>query len=109
MVKEIYTARDFEGYEVENRGAVFAPVTYGRHIVRDFMARVTDTLGGRSGGTDKVIRAAIEQAQEELLALARERGGNAVIGFRADVEFSGAEGGMVTVLATGDAAYIRKR
>ena len=61
----------------------------GTNIFRDFLAGITDLVGGRSGGYEKELRNAKDMAIEEMVAEARTLGANAVVGVDLDYEHIG--------------------
>ena len=64
--------------------------------------------GGRSGSYEKVLRAAKTEALEDMIAAARERGANAVVGVDLDYETIQIQdgGSMLMVSASGTAVVI---
>lgn len=96
-----------EGYPVDRYlGVVAGEAIVGTNFVRDMFARVTDVVGGRSGGYEKALRearrAALSEAQEEALAL----GANALVGVDIDYATVGERSGMLLVSVTGTAVRI---
>lgn len=83
-------------------GVVFGEAILGANIVRDFMASITDIVGGRSTAYEKSLREARETAIQEMIQDALSRGANAVIGIDIDYETIG-QGSMLMVSATGTA------
>ena len=75
----ITTTQSIEGQTIrEYKGIVVGEAIMGANIVRDFVASITDVIGGRSG------------AHEQKLAdEARARGANAVVGVDLDYEVVG--------------------
>lgn len=104
-----YKGESFEGWAVENRGAVESVIPLGGNFVRDWFSSIRDFFGGKVGSTKYLIEQAIEQAKVELEAKAAERGGNGVVNYSVDFEFGGKGNGIVCVLVTGDAARITRR
>ncbi len=85
-------------------GIVGGEAVMGTNFVRDFFARVSDVMGGRSSASQKELRKAREYALEELAEEAREAGGNAVVGVSLDVEVMGES--MMMVVASGTAVIV---
>lgn len=83
-------------------GIVTGEAILGANIVRDFMASITDIVGGRTGAYEKSIREAKDIAMQEMVASARALGANAVIGIDLDYENVG-QGSMMMVTAAGTA------
>lgn len=95
------------GYEVTHfHGFVAATVVRGVNLIRDFVANITDAVGGRSGFIEEEIERARAEALGAIQAVARTRSANAVIGVRVDVETAGAQNGMVLVSASGTAVQV---
>lgn len=86
---------------------VSAECAYGMNILKDFFAGISDTVGGRSGSTQGVLRDARRTAMLELRAEAFAIGANAVVGVDLDYsEFSGAGKSMLFVVASGTAVTL---
>ncbi len=96
---------------IENRsirdylGVVTGETILGANIFRDFMAGITDIVGGRSAAYERALREARETAIAEMMEEARARGANAVVGVDIDYETVGS-GGMLMVSASGTAVVI---
>lgn len=104
-----YKGENFEGWMVENRGAVESVIPLGGNIFRDLFSSVRDVVGGKVGSTKYLIEQAIEQAKAELESKVVALGGNAVVNYTVDFEFGGKGNGIVCVLVTGDAARVTRR
>ncbi len=105
----ITTTSSFEGRRiVEYRGLVSGDAILGANMFRDLFAGLRDMIGGRSGSYEKVLRAAKNEAIEDMLESARERGGNAVVGVDLDYETIQIQdgGSMLMVSATGTAVVL---
>jgi uncharacterized protein YbjQ (UPF0145 family) len=76
----------------------------GANFIRDFFARVTDVLGGRSGAYQKELRKGREIALEEIMESAQDLGANAIVGVSMDTEVLGES--MLMMVATGTAVTI---
>jgi uncharacterized protein YbjQ (UPF0145 family) len=87
-------------------GIVSGEAIMGANVFRDFLASVTDIVGGRSGAWESVLKRAKETAMQELIAEAQKLGANAVIGIDLDYESLGANNGMLMVTASGTAVKI---
>ena len=85
-------------------GIVAGDAVMGANFIRDFFARVTDVIGGRSGAYQKELRKARSLALEELMEEAAELGANAVVGINLDTEVMGES--MLMVVATGTAVTV---
>lgn len=86
---------------------VSAEVAYGMNVLKDWLAGLTDVVGGRSGATQSVLRDARRQVMVELRAEAFDLGADALVGVRMDFnEFSGGGKSMLFVVATGTAVKV---
>lgn len=76
----VFTAPVLEGYEIEEYyGMVSGTVIYGANFIKDFFARVRDTVGGRTRGYEATMNSAVEGAVEQMVKKAAKHGANAVI------------------------------
>lgn len=101
------TTPTLEGFRIQRYlGVVSAEAIMGANIVRDFMARITDIVGGRSGTYEEQLREAKQMALTELSNEALARGANAVIGIDLDYETVGEHGAMLMVIASGTAVVV---
>ena len=101
------TTNTIEGRKIrEYLGLVTGEAIMGANVFRDFMAGITDLIGGRSGTYESKLADARETALQELQELARRQGANAVVGIDIDYEVLGANNGMLMVTATGTAVKI---
>lgn len=85
-------------------GIVAGEAVMGANFVRDFFARVTDVIGGRSGAYQKELKKARQLALEDLMEEAAEIGANAVVGISLDTEVMGES--MLMVVASGTAVTV---
>lgn len=104
----VTTTNSIPGREIESvLDVVSAECAYGMNILKDFFAGISDTVGGRSGSTQGVLRDARRTAMLELRAEAFAIGANAVVGVDLDYsEFSGAGKSMLFVVASGTAVKL---
>jgi len=101
------TTNTIEGRPVrEYLGLVTGEAIMGANVFRDFMAGITDLIGGRSGAYESKLADARETALQELQDIAQQKGANAVVGIDIDYEVLGANNGMLMVTATGTAVKI---
>ncbi len=101
------TTNTIEGRKIrEYLGLVTGEAIMGANVFRDFMAGITDLIGGRSGTYESKLADARETALQELQDIARRQGANAVVGIDIDYEVLGANNGMLMVTATGTAVKI---
>ena len=78
----------------------------GANILRDFMAGITDLVGGRSDAYESKLAEARETAVQEMQDEARRKGADAVVGIDIDYQVLGSSNGMLMVTATGTAVKI---
>ncbi|MCU9594522.1 YbjQ family protein [Caldibacillus thermolactis] len=90
---------------IEYKGIVSGEIIMGANVVRDFMASVTDFIGGRSGAYEDKLSEGREHAIEEMITKAKRLGANAVVGV--DLDFETLRDGMMMVIATGTAVVVR--
>lgn len=101
------TTNTIEGKQIrEYLGLVTGEAIMGANVLRDFMAGITDLIGGRSGTYESKLADARETALQEMQDLAQQQGANAVVGIDIDYEVLGANNGMLMVTATGTAVKI---
>ena len=101
------TTNTIEGRQIrEYLGLVTGEAIMGANVFRDFMAGITDLIGGRSDAYESKLADARETALQELQDLAQQKGANAVVGIDIDYEVLGANNGMLMVTATGTAVKI---
>ncbi|CAJ1002416.1 MULTISPECIES: YbjQ family protein [Bacillales] len=102
----ISTTNTLQGKEVvEYLGIVSGEVIMGANVVRDFLAGITDIIGGRSGAYENKLAEGRELAIQEMKEKARALGANAVIGV--DLDFETLREGMMMVIATGTAVRVK--
>lgn len=102
----VTTTGSIEGKTItEYHGIVAGEAVMGANFIRDFFARVTDVIGGRSGAYQKELKKARELAMEELMEEAREMGANAVVGISLDTEVMGES--MLMMVAAGTAVTVK--
>ena len=88
-------------------GVVTGEAIIGANIFRDFLAGVTNVIGGRATGYEKALREAREIALREMQDEARRLGADAVVAVDIDYETLGVENGMLMVSASGTAVKLR--
>ena len=87
-------------------GLVTGEAIMGANVIRDFMANITDFVGGRSGTYESKFAEARETALQELEEAAQRKGADAVVGIDIDYQVLGSSNGMLMVTATGTAVKI---
>lgn len=105
----ITTTPGIEGRRiVEYKGLVGGDAILGANMFRDMFAGIRDIVGGRAGSYEKLLRAAKTEALEDMMAAARERGANAIVGVDLDYETIQVQdgGSMLMVSASGTAVVL---
>ena len=101
----ITTTPSFEGREIkEYKGIVFGEVINGISFTKDFVAGITDFVGGRSKTYEQEIVDARTNAVNEMIERAKSLGANAIVGVSIDIE--ALTNTMLMVTATGTAVII---
>jgi uncharacterized protein YbjQ (UPF0145 family) len=101
----ITTTPSVEGQSIqEYLGVVTGEAILGAHLGRDFMASLTDIVGGRSAEYEDEVRKARRIALEEMSSEAERKGANAVVGV--DIDYEVIRQGMLMVSASGTAVMV---
>ena len=96
--------RDIAAYH----GVVTGEAIVGANIFRDMFAGIRNIVGGRAGGYEKALRGARESAMDDMMAAARDLGGDAIIGVDIDYEtITTDKGSMLMVSVSGTAVSLR--
>ncbi|MDQ0216332.1 uncharacterized protein YbjQ (UPF0145 family) [Oikeobacillus pervagus] len=104
----ITTTNQVEGKKVERYyGIVAGEAIMGANVVRDFLASVTDVIGGRSTSYENKLSEGREIAIREMEEKARRLGANAVIAV--DLDFETLREGMMMCVATGTAVFLTEK
>lgn len=102
----VTTTPTLQGKEIEEYISIVAgEAIMGSNVVRDFMAGITDIIGGRSGAYESKLAEGREIAIKEMVDKARSLGANAVVGV--DLDFETLRDGMMMCIATGTAVKVR--
>ena len=100
------TTHNIEGRQItEYLGIVTGEAIMGANVFRDFLAGITDLVGGRSGTYESKLADGRETALNEMQHLAQHRGANAVVGVDIDYEVIGDS--MLMVSASGTAVKVQ--
>jgi uncharacterized protein YbjQ (UPF0145 family) len=103
----VTTTSTLQGKEIEQYlGIVSGEVILGANVVRDFLAGITDIIGGRSGAYESKLAEGRDLAIREMKEKAKRLGANAVIGV--DLDFETLRDGMMICVATGTAVKIKE-
>lgn len=101
----ITTTSTIEGYPVKQYlGLTTGEVIMGANVVRDFLASITDIVGGRSGAYESKLQEARDAAMTEMQEKAHRLGANAIIGV--DLDYEVIREGMLMVAVSGTAVII---
>lgn len=103
----VTTTNAIEGTKVqEYKGIVFGEVVTGINMFKDIGAGLRNVFGGRSKGYEDELKAAREEAIEEMKERAAQMGATAIIGMKMDYEILGADNGMMMVTCSGTAVIV---
>jgi uncharacterized protein YbjQ (UPF0145 family) len=92
---------------VQTLGVVTGQAIIGANIFRDFMAGVTNIVGGRATGYENALRQARDLALAEMQEEAQRLGADAIVAVDLDYETLGVENGMLMVSTAGTAVKLR--
>ncbi|HZG15061.1 MAG TPA: YbjQ family protein [Candidatus Bathyarchaeia archaeon] len=102
----VTTTSTLQGKEIDTYlGIVSGEVILGANVVRDFLAGITDIIGGRSGAYESKLAEGRDLAIEEMKNKAVRLGADAVIGV--DLDFETLREGMMICVATGTAVKLK--
>lgn len=102
------TTSTLDGYEItEYLDIVSGEVIMGANIIRDWMAALTDIVGGRSGAYESKLQDGRLDAISEMKQAALRLGANAIIGIDIDYEVIG--NSMLMVATSGTAVVAKKK
>ena len=103
----ITTTPTVEGHKIEEYfGIVSGEAIIGANFVKDFVAGIHDTWGGRTSSYEKVLRKGKECALKEMEERAEKLGANAIVGIDLDYETVGQKNTMLMVSCNGTAVRI---
>jgi len=101
------TTPSIEGKKITKyHGIVLGETILGANFVRDFMASITDFIGGRSKAYEESLNEARQTAIAEMEQRAAALGANAIVGVDIDYETIGQSATMVMVSVSGTAVTI---
>ena len=104
LIATTHTLQDHK--VVSYKGIVCGEVIIGAHIGKDFLAGITNLVGGRSDAYEKTIRETRDRALAEMINEAGRLGANAIIGVKFDYQVIGQSGSMMMVAVSGTAVTI---
>lgn len=103
----VTTTNTIEGRRIKRyHGVVFGEAIMGANIVRDFLASITDIVGGRSGAYESKLSEGRQIALNEMVDQARRAGANAVVGV--DLDYEVVREGMLMITASGTAVEVEE-
>lgn len=103
----VTTTPSVEGREIQSYlGIVAGEAIMGANIFRDFMASITDIIGGRSGTYESKLQDARLTAMREMEFAATRMGADAVVGVDIDYEVLGQGNSMLMVTVSGTAVKL---
>lgn len=104
----ISTTPSLEGHPIsEYLGLVSGETILGANIIRDFMAGITDIVGGRSRAYEESLVEAKEISLREMTERAQELDADAIVGVDLDYETVG-QGSMLMVSCSGTAVRLSR-
>ncbi|MCT4592295.1 MAG: YbjQ family protein, partial [Candidatus Gracilibacteria bacterium] len=71
---------------IKNLGIINETVISGAFFVKDIFAAFRDVFGGRSKSYEKVVKSSRQEALDETIRKAKEKGANAIVGIKYDTE-----------------------
>jgi len=99
------TTGSVEGKAIkEYLGIVTGETIMGTNVVRDFIASITDVVGGRSGQYESKLAEAKSIALGEMRDAAYRLGANAIVGI--DLDYETIRDGMMMCVASGTAVVL---
>lgn len=102
------TTHSVEGHEITDYvGIVNGEAIMGANVVRDFLAGISDVIGGRSAAYEDKLAEGRQIAVREMEDRAAQLGADAVVGVMLDFEIL--RDGMLMCVATGTAVKLRRR
>ena len=105
----ISTTSTIEGKKIkEYRGIVFGEVVNGVNFTKDFLASITNFVGGRSKEYEEELVNSRADAINEMMERAKKIGANGLVGVKVDVETINVNenGVMLLVVASGTAVVV---
>ncbi len=102
----VTTTPSIDGRTIEEYlGIVAGEAIMGANVVRDFLAGISDIVGGRSGAYEQKLVQARELAVREMVDAATQQGASAVVGV--DIDYEVIRDGMLMVTACGTAVRVQ--
>lgn len=106
----VTTTGTVEGRQIKQYlGVVSGEAIMGANFLRDFLANITEVIGGRAGAYERSLRGGRDNAIKEMMEAAAKLGANAVVGVSMDydsVALGEDRGSMLMVTAYGTAVKL---
>ena len=103
----VLTTYDIANVEIEEHiGLVQGSTVRSRNFGSDFLATLKNLVGGELVGYSKLLETSREQAYSRMVADAKSKGANGILGFR--FQTSTVAQGAAEILAYGTAVKIKK-
>ncbi|MDP2565855.1 YbjQ family protein [Pseudoalteromonas marina] len=100
---------EIEGYKTRHVQIVQSSVVLGANFVKDFFAKISDVVGGRSSSYEKTCDEGIKQAIENLQGKAAKLGANAILKTTFEYNSIGEKNTMITIHAYGTAVVLSEK
>ncbi len=107
----ITTTNSVENYVIDQYlGVVTSNLVIGTNFFSDFVASLSDFFGGMSGTYRKQMDTLYERARDQITVEAKQRGANAILGYRIDFdEISGQGKSMFMISVSGTAVKLSNK
>ena len=102
----IVTTNDLQDKKLKYLGIVTGEVILGANFFKDFMAGITNVLGGRSGQYESSLEEARKSAMREMEQRAAKMGANAIIAVDIDYETITTDGSSMLMVACSGTAVV---
>jgi uncharacterized protein YbjQ (UPF0145 family) len=103
----VSTTFSIEGYKIrEYKGIVRGITVRAPTIAQGFVGGLKNIVGGRIGAYTKMCEQARQQAYDEMVEHAKQKGANAIVGVRYDASEVVSKGSATEVLCYGTAVVI---
>ena len=101
------TTHQIPGYSIDKyKGLVNANQVIGVNLISEWIASVTDVIGGTSGTFRRKLDTVYGDVLSTLSTKAKEVGANAIVGVKVDTEAIGTNGAMLMVTVSGTAVVV---
>lgn len=100
---------NIKGYDEKHIEIVHTSIVLGANFVKDFFARISDVVGGRSSAYERTCDEGVEKAIENLQKKAAKAGANAVLKLNIEYNAIGEKNTMITIHAYGTAVLLTEK